>query len=161
MVDGVSFRIETRGLEATVAKLARFATGDRHELMQGLGRLGQEQTRRRIEVEKTTPGGAAWPKTRDGRGALFVTGAHLARSIDFTASASEARWGSGWVGARVHQFGATITPKNAKVLAFVAGGKNVFAKRVTIPSREYVGLSAENEREMIETAERFLFTVLQ
>lgn len=35
--------------------------------------------------------------------------------------------------APVHEFGATITPKKAKTLAFKVNGKWVFAKRVVIP----------------------------
>jgi phage gpG-like protein len=156
MADGVSFEVKVTGLEGVITRFNAMGALDKHELMDGLGRLGQRQTRRRLEVEKTTPGGAAWKPTRDGRGALFVTGTHLARSIDYQASETEARWGTGVVMARVHQFGATITPKNAKALVFMAGGKKVFTKRVTIPAREYVGLSEANKAQMIRVAERFI-----
>ena len=74
---------------------------NKHELMDGLGRLGQMQTRRRLEVEKTSPAGDAWKKTTDGRAALFVGGTHLARSIDYISGETEARWGSG-VDRRAH-----------------------------------------------------------
>ncbi len=160
-MEGVSFRIDTSGLDGLLAKLSSASVLNKHELMDGLGRLGQEQTRKRIEVEKTTPAGASWKPTRDGRGALFVTGAHLARSIDYTSGESEARWGSGWIGARVHQYGATIKPVNAKVLCFMASGGKVFTKSVTIPAREYVGMSEANKAEMVKTAEGFLGKVLQ
>lgn len=160
-MDGVSFHIDTQGLSAVIARLNKAGALDKHELMEGLGRLGQQQTKKRIEIEKTTPQGAAWKPTIEGRGALFVTGKHLARSIDYLASETEARWGSGWIGARVHQFGAVIRPVNAKALTFMLGGKRVFAKRVTIPARAYVGLSKANEQEMIRTAERFVTKVLQ
>jgi phage gpG-like protein len=152
---GVSFHIDVDGLSAAIAKL----NGDplrKQELMDGLGKLGVEQTKKRIEEEKTTPEGRAWRPNREGTSTLFSGGgAHLARSIDYASSESEARWGSGWVGARILHFGGAIVPVNAKALAFQAGGKLVFAKRVTIPARQYVGLSRENETEMIETAERF------
>ncbi len=159
-MDGVSFTLETKGLESVLSKLQNASALNKHELMDGLGRLGQQQTKKRIEIEKTTPAGAAWPKTRDGRGALFVTGTHLARSIDYSSGESEARWGSGWIGARVHQFGATIVPKNAKALVFMAGGQKLFRKKATIPARPYVGLSEANKTEMISTAETFLGKVL-
>jgi phage gpG-like protein len=160
-MDGVSFHLETKGLSAVLARLNKAGALDKFELMEGLGRLGQMQTRKRIEVEKTTPHGAAWKPTSEGRGALFVTGTHLARSIDYVASETETRWGSGWIGARVHQFGAVITPKNGEALTFDLSGKQVFARRVTIPARAYVGLSKANEQEMIRTAERFVTKVLQ
>jgi phage gpG-like protein len=158
---GVSFQLETNGLAAALTRLNHLAALDKHELMEGLGRRGQEQTRHRIEVEKTTPGGAAWKPTSDGRGALFVTGAHLARSIDYTSGETEARWGSGFNGARILHFGGVIAPVNARVLAFSVGGKKVFAKKVTIPSRKFVGLSAANEQEMVDTAETFIGKALQ
>ena len=118
--------------------------------------MGQQQTQRRIEEEKTSPEGAAWPLTSDGRAALFVTGVHLARSIDHAASANEAIWGSGWIGARVHQFGATIKPKSAKALHFMIGDKQVFATKVVIPARPYLGVSAENAADMEAAAAKFM-----
>lgn len=157
MVDGVSFHIDVSGLDATLARLRGMETLQTAEMMDALARRGVEQTRERLETEKTTPEGAAWKPNLEGTSTLFSGGgAHLARTIDQASSATEARWGSGWIGARVHQFGAVIKPVNAKFLAFTLRGKQVFAKAVTIPARKYVGLSRENEREMIETAERFI-----
>jgi phage gpG-like protein len=160
-MEGVSFHLTVNGLRGVLTRLNKASALDKHELSEGLGRLGQQQTRRRLEVEKTTPEGKAWKPTIDGRGALFVTGTHLSRSIDYVPGESEARWGSGWIGARVHQFGAVITPKNGEALTFKVGGKQVFARKVTIPARAYVGLSKANEQEMIRVAERFLTKVLQ
>ncbi|HEY8136260.1 MAG TPA: phage virion morphogenesis protein [Methylocystis sp.] len=161
MIPGVSFKIDVNGLQAAIAKLNGDALHT-YELMEGLGRLGQEQTRKRIESEKTTPAGRAWKPNKEGTSTLFSGGGvHLARSIDYSAGATEARWGSGWIGARVHQFGAVIVPVNAKTLVFTMKGKTVFAKKVTIPARTYVGLSVANEKEMIETAERFIGIIFQ
>jgi len=39
----------------------------------------------------------------------------------------------------VHQFGATIVPKDAKALCFMLGSRVVFAEKVTIPARPYLG----------------------
>ncbi|MBY6244131.1 phage virion morphogenesis protein [Methylosinus sp. Sm6] len=160
-MDGVSFRLDVSGLQAALTRLNRLGALEKHELMEGLGRLGQQQTRRRIEVEKTTPAGEAWKPTIEGRGALFVTSTHLWRSIDYAAGETETRWGSGWIAARVHQFGAVIKPVAGQALTFMVGGKQVFAKRVTIPARTYIGLSKANEEQMIRTAERFISMVTQ
>ena len=129
--------------------------------MDGLGRLGQEQTRHRLEVEHRAAEGVPWKKTFDGRAALFVDGTHLARSIDYTSGESEARWGSGVVYARIHQFGGVITPVNAKCLAFNLGGKKVFSMKSVMPARPYVGLSEDNKREMVFASWEFLDKVLQ
>lgn len=40
--------------------------------------------------------------------------------------------------AAMQEFGGTVTPKQAKMLAFEVGGKLVFAKRVTIPAHPYL-----------------------
>jgi phage gpG-like protein len=153
-MSGVSVTIE--GLEAAKVALSALSRLEFHELMDGLARMGQQQTQRRIEEEKTSPEGVAWKKTLDGRGALFVTGEHLARSIDHAATATEAKWGTGWIGARVHQFGATITPKNAKRLHFQLGGKDVFAKKSVIPARPYLGVSAQNAADLEAAAAKFI-----
>lgn len=40
--------------------------------------------------------------------------------------------------AKLHQYGGTITPKNARVLSWSSGGRRFFAKSVTIPARPYL-----------------------
>ncbi|MBV1702621.1 MAG: phage virion morphogenesis protein [Hyphomicrobiales bacterium] len=125
------------------------------ELKQGLGDLLVEQTRTRLEIEKTSPDGVAWPRTTDDRGALFVTGEHLARSIDRNVEGDGVEVGSGWVGARIHQFGGVIEAKG-RALVFAVGGKTVFAKKVTIPARPYLGISPANAIELEHTAQFFL-----
>ena len=126
------------------------------ELTEALGALGVSQTQKRIEEEKTGPDGEVWPRTRDDRGALFIDGSHLYRSVQYDADATEATWGTGWIGARVHQYGATIVPKNAKALHFVAGGHDVFTRKATIPARPFVGLSEADEVEMEQVGAQFL-----
>jgi phage gpG-like protein len=160
-MDGISFTLEISGLDAALARLRATGHVEFYELLDGLSRQGMDQTRRRIEVEKTSPQGAAWKKTTDGRAALFVTGTHLARSIDHAVSGDAAIWGSGWIGARIHQFGAVIKPVNAKVLAFNIGSKKVFAKKATIPARPYLGVSEQNARELEDTAVKFIARHLQ
>jgi phage gpG-like protein len=157
----VGVAIQLVGLDAALARLEALGRIEFDELLDGLARMGQQQTQRRIESEKTSPEGAAWPLTRDGRKALFVTGTHLYRSIDHAASASEARWGTGWIGAKVHQFGAVIRPKDAKALSFTVGGKRVVAKKVTIPARPYLGVSEQNARDLEAAAMTFIERVVQ
>lgn len=161
MTAGITITLDVGALPAAAARLGRLAALDTHRLMEGLGALGQSQTQRRISSEKTTPEGAAWPKSQEGGSTLFKTGSHLFDSIDHAASETQASWGSGWIGARVHQFGAVIKPVNAKQLAFTFMGKQVFAKQVTIPARKYLGVSEANAREMEATAIRFIERVLQ
>jgi phage gpG-like protein len=157
----VGVDITINGLAGALAMLEHLSGSGRAELMDGLARLGASQTQRRIQSEKTSPEGAAWPRTRDGRGALFATGAHLYQSIDHRSSDTTASWGTGWIGARVHQFGALIRPVNAKALAFRIGGKSAFAKSVTIPARPFIGVSSDNIEELRATAEAALARIAQ
>jgi phage gpG-like protein len=157
----VGVHVDVVGLEPTLARLEALGRIEFFELMDGLARMGQQQTQRRIEEEKTSPDSNKWPLTREGRPALFVSGTHLYRSIDHDASGTQARWGTGWIGAKVHQFGATITPKNAKALHFRLGGRDVFAKRVTIPARPYLGISADNAADLEAAAAKFIERRLQ
>lgn len=120
------------------------------ELMSTLGALGESQTRRRISEEKTAPDGTPWKPNYNKTSILVDTGQHLLYSISWTATATEAEWGSTWERAHVHQEGMTIVPKNGKALAFTLGGDSVFAKSVTIPARPFVGLSDDNRQEILD-----------
>lgn len=161
MAAGLSLSLEVAGLDALIARVGATGKLEFFQLLDTLGRMGVEQTRQRIEVEKTAPDGTPWKRTREGAPALFVTGAHLARSIDHAVSGMQAEWGTGWIGARVHQFGAVIKPVNGNALKFTSGGETYFRKKVEVPARPYVGVSAKNAEEMQAVAARFVARALQ
>ena len=46
--------------------------------------------------------------------------------------------------AAIHQFGGRIVPRRGKLLDFLLGGRPVFAKRVDIPARPFLGVSRGN-----------------
>lgn len=156
----VKLEITETGLPEALLKIEGLADAPRLELMEGIGRLVQEQTRRRIEDEKTSPAGVPWKANRQGTSTLYQTGA-LSRSVDYIASEESVQVGSGIVYARIHQEGGTIKPKNARVLVFRAGGRMVFARTVTIPARPWLGLSVNNQREIVESAEDWLGRLVQ
>jgi phage gpG-like protein len=157
----IGVRIDVSGLGGVVAALQRLAALPREQLMDGLGRLGASQTQRRIQSEKRSPEGRRWKPNAHGGSILFATGSNLSDSIDHRSTATEAAWGTGWIGARIHQFGGVIKPQAGKRLAFSVGGKKVFAKSVTIPARPFLGVSADNQRELEETAARFIERALR
>ena len=150
----ISVIVDTSDFGDVFRKLRPLTDFDEVELMSTLGALGESQTRRRISEEKTSPDGAAWPANLQGTPILVETGQHLLYSIAWTASASEAEWGSTWQYAHVHQTGMTITPRNGEALKFwwQSRGRVNFAvaKSVTIPARTFVGLSADNRQEIID-----------
>lgn len=155
-MSGVSISIDVAGLERAIGIIGRFVSIDEAALLNVVGAIGEMQTRRRIEQEKTSPDGAAWKPNREGTSILLRTGEHLRDSIAFEAGAGTVRWGSSWQFAHVHQHGATITPKSKPALSFMSGGKRRYAKRVTIPARPFVGVSAANLAELDHVVTDFL-----
>jgi phage gpG-like protein len=149
----IDMRVE--GIETVEQALARLDPLRAGELLNGLGRMIQEQTRRRITGEKTSPAGASWKKNRAGTSILYRSGT-LARSIDYAVRGESVTVGSGIIYAAIHQFGGTITPKQAKRLVFRIGNRTIFTKKVTIPARPYLGISGENAEDILDQTARFL-----
>ncbi|AGF75843.1 phage virion morphogenesis protein [Bartonella vinsonii] len=147
------------GLEAALAFLQKGADTSMGALAQGVGRLLQESTRRRIQSEKTSPQGEKWKNNYARTSTLYASGA-LSRSIDMVASPEKVIIGSGLVYARIHQLGGVIRPKNGSTLRFfLKSGKAhrfVRARQVTMPARPYLGLSEGNKVEVIKAAEDWL-----
>jgi phage gpG-like protein len=154
-MSGVGLTITLDGLEHAVSVVGRFEHLDEAALLTTIGAIGEMQTRRRIESEKTSPDGAPWKPNREGTSILLRSGEHLRDSIAFDVGAGLVRWGSSWEYAHVHQNGAVITAKG-KALFFMSGGKKRVAKKVTIPARPFVGLSAANGVELDRVVTDFL-----
>ena len=69
--------------------------------------------------------------------------------------------GSGLIYARIHQKGGVIKPINAKVLRFMAGNETVYARQVTMPKRQWLGLSEENKRDVEAATVDWMGSLLQ
>lgn len=157
----VSTHIEIKetGLEAALSFLQKGADSSMGTLAQGIGRLIQENTRRRIQSEKTSPQGEKWKNNHARTSILFASGA-LSRSIDMKASPEKVMVGSGLVYARIHQLGGVIRPKNGKTLRFFLKSSKaqrfVCVPQVTMPARPYLGLSEQNKVEIVKAAEDWL-----
>lgn len=147
------------GFEAVEAALARLDPFQGEALLEGLARLLQEQTRRRLLEEKRAPDGNPWRPNRTSTPILYRSGA-LARSIDYAVSGRQIRVGSGLVYAGLHHQGGTIVPKQARRLAFRLGGRLVFARRVVLPARPFLGISAGNAEDLLDAVARFLQRLL-
>lgn len=60
-------------------------------------------------------------------------------------------WGTDLIYAGIHNTGGVITPKKAKALAFPNGqGGTIFAKKVTIPKREFMVIREEWRKQLEE-----------
>lgn len=127
-----------------------------------IGAYGVRSTQERF-ISQSGPDGTEWQAWNPayaelrGPGSILTRSGALAQSLNFQAGLSEVRWGSPMVYAAVHQFGATIVPKNAPALKFQladADGRpfEVQVKSVTIPARPYLGLNEVDREEIIALA---------
>lgn len=157
---GVKIEVDKHDLAAINALVTGLSDFDAAPLVEEIVQLGENQTRKRIESGGPGPDGEAWPPNKEGTAILFRTGRHLHDSAASSASGTSGEWGESWEFAHVHQDGAVIAPKNADRLSFMVGGKRVFAKKVTIPARPSVGVSAEDAEEIKELVTDYLGRLL-
>jgi len=148
----VALVVSSQGIGEAVNRLNRLAGWSAADGARRIAPILESQTRRRIEEEKTDPQGKAWPKNRSGTSILLRTGRNLRDSIAHRTSGSDAIVEAHWKYAHVHQTGMTIRPKTARRLVFRVGQNQqpIFARQVTIPRRQFIGLSSANENEIVE-----------
>jgi phage virion morphogenesis protein len=135
---GVSFEAEL-DLSDAQAKLARLSTSDLDALTYAIGSLIEDQTKRRINSEKTAPGLKDMGKTARS---LLVAENHLLTSIQNYTTGETARVGTNLIYGAIHQFGGE-------------------AVDMPIPARPYLGLSDENAREITDLVADTLEDLLQ
>jgi phage virion morphogenesis protein len=118
-------------------------------LLEKIGALVESQTRRRIEVERTFPSGSAWPewspkyaKTRHENQELLFNEGNLDDSITFEPVVDFAGFGNSYV-----EVGSN--------LRYAASHQYGDPDR-NIPARTYLGLGAENTRELDEMVTEYI-----
>jgi len=153
-MDGIEVR--TEGLDEFNAELAR-----RTALLENpaplLDRFGLYMLR---SIRKNFREGGRpekWEPSRNaevnGKKTLMPTGRNLLRSITYEVSGRAVRIGTNFIGARLLQQGGTIVPRQAKALRFLIGERVVFARKVTMPARQYLLIQPEDARRMIKMAD--------
>ena len=160
-MQGVRIIVDASDIAGLITRLMVLDTFDSEQLMTDISAIGESQTRRRIEEEKTAPDGTPWPPNAEGTSILLQTGRNLRDSVASGATAAQAEWGASWEFAHVHQDGAVISAKSAAGLRFNIGGTWRRAASVTIPARQFVGISAENATEIEAHTTDFLRGLLQ
>lgn len=129
------------------------AINDPSPLLAELGEYGLRSTRARFKTQ-TAPDGTAWAalqpwyqkEKRRNKNRILALNGYLRGQMTWQLVGDRTvEIGSNLPYAAVHQFGATIKPRAAKVLMF----RGHVAKSVTIPARPYLGLSDENRSEIV------------
>lgn len=148
----MDLRYDLGSVQRLAARIGELGDMDTRPLMDEMGSLGASQTQRRIDSEKTAPDGTPWApwsesyaKTRHGGHSLLVAEQNLLDSIEHIVGLTGdfVEWGSNLVYATSHQNGLDIS---------VIGSR----RRITVPARPYLGLSAENEEDMAALVDDFV-----
>lgn len=154
---GIVIESYSNGLEALGDGLRRMADlGQRpRPIWDAIGQYGESSTRLRFK-NQVGPDRKRWIpsiRARELGGQTLVQKARLLRSITHNADNSGTAWGTNVIYAGVHQFGAVIKAKTAGALRFrMPGGHFVTVKKVTIPARPFIGVNAEDGREILAVA---------
>jgi phage virion morphogenesis protein len=152
--------------EDVVGVLARLiaASGDMKGAYQNIGEELRQSTIDRMRAGQT-PEGNPFAKLnplyakfeKKGPGILRESGELLGSIVyQLAGDGAGVEVGTDRLHARVHQFGATILPKNANALVFSLGGKTVHLADVTIPARPFLGVSETDKTAILEILSDFL-----
>lgn len=128
-------------------RLQRLARIDRLQLLDELGGVLETQTKRRIQEEKESPEGEPWTNwsenhaiSRHSGHSLLEQEGHLGGEITHVVAGDAVEVGTNLIYAATHQFGSD-------------DWRN-------IPARPYLGLSEDNEAELLDTVDRYLDQVV-
>lgn len=135
--------------------------------LRNIGEALLETTDERFDSQ-SGPDGVAWQplsvltlrqraEAGYGAGPILTRSKRLRNSVSYQVSGSVLRLGPNTVDAAVHQFGATIAPKSAPALRIPLGSQGaVYAQRVTVPARPYIGFGPRDEEMSREALEDWL-----
>lgn len=131
----------------------------RADLLDQIGAFGVSSTQQRF-MDERGPGGVAWKKSYRAKhqgGTTLRDQGYLYDSLTHDFNDSSVSWGTNMSYAAIHQTGGTIRPKSAKALAFrLSNGQFVLTKKVEIPARPFLGIDAEDSKEIAGTVTDWL-----
>lgn len=153
---GISIELDTSTIQEAIKRLSS-VTQNMQPLMQDIGLKLAENTQERFRTN-VGPDGKVWkPSERAQRegGRTLLDHGHLRDSITYAAANDQVEIGTNMVYAAIHQFGGKTSPhkiaaKRVKALSFNGRfTKSVNHPGSNIPPRPFLGLSAEDEREVM------------
>lgn len=152
----------------------------KRELLETIGAEVVEQTQHRIRTEKTAPDGTPWQawsasyaKTRHGNQSLLEGEGDLWGSIDLAVKGDKVHVGSPLPYARTMQDGFSgsvnisahtrrITHAFGKALKFpVNQTVSAFTRAMSMPKREFLGLSGSNKAQLLDVVGGFWSEVIR
>lgn len=136
---GTALTVDLRGFNVAQRALDNLASFQKHQLLDELGQEVEGQTKRRIMSEKTAPDGSPWQPNQAGT-PILVQSEALHGDISHLVTGDETQIGSNLVYAGVHN----------------DGGRAGRGAGFTMPQRQFLGVSAENEEDLTALIEDFL-----
>ncbi|PHY20813.1 phage virion morphogenesis protein [Caulobacter sp. BP25] len=104
-------------------------------------------------VTNVAPDGTPWKASlraeKTGTPTLVLS-AHLRDSIHHLVEANAVEVGSNLIYAKVHQTGAVISAHGEALAFTLYGGQFVTVRSVTLPKREYLGMSVNDNQAVVE-----------
>lgn len=151
---GILARIEQddRKIRAVITQLIALGRNPA-PAMEDIAVIGENTTRERFSTQ-IDPQGQRWKQSLRAQingGKTLTKDGHLGDSITHVSSNKFAEWGTNIIYAAIHQKGGVIKPKNATSLRFrLASGAFISTKEVTMPKREFIGISTNDELDMLD-----------
>jgi phage virion morphogenesis protein len=155
-------RTEITGKEETLAILAQAAEhyGHPRPLFDAIGGAMVVSTQHRFEEERG-PDGYRWPasyRAMEEGGKTLTDSGRLVRSITHNATDDGVEIGTDVIYAAIQQLGGTVRAKTKKGLRFRIGrnGGWVTKRSVFIPARPFLGVDAEDEKDIRSISEQWI-----
>jgi len=156
-----TMQLRLRGDGVMEAALGRIITGfdNTEPLAEIFGTYLESSTIERFDNE-TAPDGTPWTQSiraKEEGGQTLTDSSQLRSSIHAEPANGSVRWGSNKIYARIHNDGGTIRAKGGGKLKFnLPGGLGfVSVDSVTIPQRQFLGIKAEDEAELVTLTEEY------
>jgi phage virion morphogenesis protein len=150
----IKIRVDDKAVQAALARLARDG-GPLIASLKNIGEALRKSTRARFAAQ-ASPEGKPWaplnPEYAKGKRGprILEEHGHLLGSIVYQLTGTRLAIGTNLVYGAIHQLGGIIVPRRADALVFRMGGHLVMAKKVTIPARPYLGVSAGDRKTILE-----------
>lgn len=150
--------IKADGSSPVMEALTKLAALDTAAMFDEIGAELVSSTQRRFTGQHDVDGNPwkqSWRAAQQGGQTLRDTG-RLMNSMTHNVLANGVEVGTDFEYAHVLHFGAEIYPKTAEYLTFAVGGQYRKSKHVTIPPREFLGLDAEDEQNILDIIGRHI-----
>lgn len=112
-------------------------------------------------VSAQDPWGNIWKPLVIRKGQPLRDTGRLKGSINHQVRQNYVEVGTNLIYAPLQQFGATISPKQAKMLRFFNGSIPIFAKKVVIPARPYLPIDLSGNTHLPQAWEQAIVRNIQ